>query len=227
MGRIVSYLVAAMIMMFIGGCGDDNGETEDLPIWKGAVEHFELKGTINGTAIDINVSGEDAKDTEILRADMEYKVPDVDDKNTYKDGYFYSLEVKVYGEAVTNVLPETSRFEIELKGEDLQNPPSGSKINIIPQDLQKKREIFETTNTMWCEVELRNMAEDKYYEQPAEAGTLVTGAFTGEVSDDGLTAVEQSGTIGGAFKARWSPTEELECSFTSNIRSVSVDPSPW
>ncbi|MBI4511360.1 MAG: hypothetical protein HY698_17135 [Deltaproteobacteria bacterium] len=214
--RAGTLLISLPVVLFLmAGCGAED-ETDGLA-WGGTTPHLTVKGSLksklelDGTYemenIDLRLQGADASDLTKFSCEREWDVPLVDTKPDYAHGKM--VEIKLVLPQVT-VGSETRSLEIEFKRHDFQKDKVGSIVKIVP----RIDGTDPAADSMWFEWEwvYPNEAE---YEQSASAGQFTLNEFTGKVDETGLIIPGNTGTVGGVLNARWSPTENLEVSFTA------------
>src|SRR5579872_3251675 len=79
LGRRACCLAALALVAASGaiGCGSSSNASSTPPptVWLGPTPHFRAVGTINGEHIDIDITGDAAKDVTKLWCEREYQVP--------------------------------------------------------------------------------------------------------------------------------------------------------
>ena len=212
----------SLFIVFCGTClvpgsGCSDGEESELEQWLGSEPHFEAHGIIGGSTFDISLRGADAQNQMALFCSREYVVPDVADPSTWSNAVFDEVEITIdatlfpNSDAIrTGLEQDIAVIELELKRHDLQSDAPGTAVEIIPRDDL----VPPPPNQAWLELEVTNVAGDKFLESAAVTGTYTLELFTGQPDSSGVVIPSNQGVIGAFFSARWSTTDELVGSYS-------------
>lgn len=203
-------LLLAVVPAIAAGCGDDGDPAGGmLTAWKGATQHFELQGTLNGEMLNVKL---DAAKVSCAR---EYEVPVVNGAADYGKGKLAEVKIK----AEITIGAETRNAEIELKKHDFRKDAAGANVKIIA----RAADTSPAAGEMWFEWEWHKPADDStIWESAAQSGSFVLGEFTGQPDQTGLVIPEGMGTIGGFLTAKWANLEEIRMSFTARCTKNDV-----
>jgi hypothetical protein len=208
-------------------CSSSSGGGPSTPAptaWLGAKQHFVAVGTINGEQIDINLTGDAAKDVMNLWCEREYQVPsDASGNPIYSMGH--NSEVRI--EVPLTFNGQARKLELALKMHQFQADKPGTVVPVVPRD-DNNPPCAATGCTkpgvMWLGWSWINPTDGSLiYKEAAISGSFKLGEFTGSVDSTGLEIMQNTGTVGGFAMGTWSATEKLSVSFDANCTVNDID----
>jgi len=213
--HIVQLLGVGLLSSAVAlGCGEEKS-SGGIDAWQGETAHVAIEGKLNGEALDISISGEDAQNIERLLCYREYDVPtDTDDNPIFEEGVMSEMGFNIYNVMVDG---EARDIQLEFKDHDFSADAEGDTLTVIPRN----EDVVPAADELFVEWEWYlagglDADEDAYYAQSALEGTVVLELFSGEVGDDGLMIVENTGMIGIYADLYWSETEHIQMSISAS-----------
>jgi hypothetical protein len=196
------------------GHGGDDGQTGEggapaTSAWEGTTLHLTSEGSIQGGAVELSVTGDDAADIEVLYCERNYIVPDLEDTSAWaEDGYLEKVELK-YNIPDFDGVP--AELEIGFYYFDYSKAPKN------PLSVGTAEEGTLGVEDVNVEIQLTlDDGNETEIADVAKSGKFYLEEYTGELGEDGLTIPDESGTFGGYLEATLESGSVLELSFTAN-----------
>lgn len=196
-----------VLLVAVVGCGGDDVETIDA--WQGEDFHVRIAGTVDGTAVDLELDSASAADLARAFCKREYVVPDPNDPATWSQGTMPSVEATF--RIVDGGLEK--EYELGFTAADFNDVTAGSALTVVPP----VEEQAPAAGQSYLELEWSWETADGMfvnYEGSATSGTIAVELLDGTRGADGVVIPDTTGRLGIFFDTAWPMGGSLAGSLT-------------
>ncbi len=168
-----------------------------------------MRGSIQGGAVELSVTGDDAADIEILYCERNYIVPDLEDTSAWAD----EGTSRKWSSSTTSPTSTASRPSSKSASSistTRRRPRTRSSVGTADEEAFGVEDV-----NVEIQLSLDDGNETEIVDA-AKSGKFYLEEYTGEVGEDGLTIPDESGTFGGYLEATLESGSTLKISFTAN-----------